>query len=160
MDTFNVLPLCKFLWNGNSMMTDTALLLVEDEVLIQQMLEDALTDAGFKVVIAANGTEAMTELADDARRAASLSGRLSSAESRFRMRRPPPGWPHLCSNAPERATRCDARSELRPRLSGECHLSSLRGTRGCSQHQASATRLKSWLKRPTRILCRSKGIRF
>ena len=44
----------------------TALLIVEDEILIQQMLEDALTEAGFTVLLASNGTEAMTQLGDDA----------------------------------------------------------------------------------------------
>ena len=49
------------------MMTNTtALLIVEDEILIQQTLEDTLTDAGFSVMIASNGTDAMTQLGDDA----------------------------------------------------------------------------------------------
>ena len=45
---------------------ESILFLVEDEVLIQQMLEDALTDAGFKIVIAGNGTDAIAQLGDDA----------------------------------------------------------------------------------------------
>ena len=50
------------------MTTAMVLFLVEDEILIQQMLEDALTDAGFTIVIASNGIDAMTELGDDATR--------------------------------------------------------------------------------------------
>ena len=50
------------------MTTAMVLFLVEDEILIQQMLEDALTDAGFTIVIASNGMDAMTELGDDATR--------------------------------------------------------------------------------------------
>jgi DNA-binding response OmpR family regulator len=38
------------------------LLVVEDEILIQYLLESALAHAGFKVVMARNGTEAIAEL--------------------------------------------------------------------------------------------------
>ena len=68
------------------MMTNTtALLIVEDEILIQQTLEDTLTDAGFSVMIASNGTDAMTQLGDDAQgfRAISTDIRLGDG---------PNGW--------------------------------------------------------------------
>ncbi len=38
------------------------LMLVEDEPLVLGLLEDALTDAGFEVVAATNGTRAIAEL--------------------------------------------------------------------------------------------------
>ena len=44
------------------------LLLVEDEAVIQVLLEDALTEAGFRLVIAANGDQAVAELDADAAR--------------------------------------------------------------------------------------------
>ncbi|TPG42576.1 response regulator [Sphingomonas koreensis] len=67
------------------MTTDTILFLVEDEILIQQMLEDALTDAGFKVVIAGNGAEAITELGDDATR-------FCAVVTDIRLGAGPSGW--------------------------------------------------------------------
>jgi DNA-binding response OmpR family regulator len=44
------------------------LLLVEDEALIRMNLEEDLGDAGFTLVVAANGVEAMAELEADATR--------------------------------------------------------------------------------------------
>ena len=44
------------------------LLLVEDEALIRMNLEEDLADAGFEVVVATNGKEAMAELGADASR--------------------------------------------------------------------------------------------
>jgi DNA-binding response OmpR family regulator len=38
------------------------LFLVEDEELVQVMLHDAFTDAGFEVFTAGNGTKALAEL--------------------------------------------------------------------------------------------------
>ncbi|TPG14712.1 response regulator [Sphingomonas koreensis] len=67
------------------MTTDTILFLVEDEILIQQMLEDALTDAGFKVVIAGNGAEAITELGDEATR-------FCAVVTDIRLGAGPSGW--------------------------------------------------------------------
>lgn len=50
-------------------MTDPILiLLVEDEDLIQTLLEDAMTEAGYTLVIAKTGTEALAELDSDAKR--------------------------------------------------------------------------------------------
>lgn len=43
-------------------MAGKLLLLVEDEVLIAHSLEEALTEAGFEVQLAINGTEAMKAL--------------------------------------------------------------------------------------------------
>lgn len=43
-------------------MSGNKLLLVEDDLLIQELLESAFTDAGFEVVSAANGTHAIAEL--------------------------------------------------------------------------------------------------
>ena len=44
------------------------ILLVEDEELIRMNLEEELAEAGFEVVVAANGVEAMAELGIDATR--------------------------------------------------------------------------------------------
>ncbi len=44
------------------------LLLVEDEELIQSLLEESLSEEGFELVIARNGTEALAELDADASR--------------------------------------------------------------------------------------------
>ena len=44
------------------------LLLVEDEPLIRMNLEEELADAGFEVVVAMDGKEAMAELGTDASR--------------------------------------------------------------------------------------------
>ena len=50
-------------------MTDKVLiLLVEDDDLIRDLLEEAMTEAGFALVIATNGTTALTELGADAMR--------------------------------------------------------------------------------------------
>jgi DNA-binding response OmpR family regulator len=49
-------------------MPAVVLLLVEDEALIQEMLELGLTDAGFEVVVASNGTQAITILDADVAR--------------------------------------------------------------------------------------------
>jgi DNA-binding response OmpR family regulator len=44
------------------------LFLVEDEALIQMLLEDALTDAGFDLIIVRDGAKALSELESDAAR--------------------------------------------------------------------------------------------
>jgi len=44
------------------------LLLVEDEVLIQEMLDTELTEAGFEVAVVSNGTQALAELNADVTR--------------------------------------------------------------------------------------------
>jgi DNA-binding response OmpR family regulator len=44
------------------------LLLVEDEELVQELLETALTDAGFELTIAESGEQAIAELETDAAR--------------------------------------------------------------------------------------------
>ena len=49
-------------------MQTQVLLLVEDEALIQSLLEDALSDGGFELTIAENGTKALAELEADATR--------------------------------------------------------------------------------------------
>lgn len=43
-------------------MNQVSILLVEDEALIQQMVEDALADAGFAVTLASDGEEAIGHL--------------------------------------------------------------------------------------------------
>ena len=43
-------------------------LLVEDEETIQHLLEDALTEAGFELVMASGGTQALSEIEADATR--------------------------------------------------------------------------------------------
>jgi DNA-binding response OmpR family regulator len=44
------------------------LLLVEDEALIRELLETALTEAGFELIVATNGEQALAELETDASR--------------------------------------------------------------------------------------------
>ena len=76
------------------MMTNsTTLLIVEDEILIQQTVEDALTEAGFTVMIASSGTEAMTELGDDA-------ARFRAVITDIRLGDGPNGW-HVAQCARE-----------------------------------------------------------
>jgi DNA-binding response OmpR family regulator len=48
-------------------MTRTVLLLVEDDVFILEALKDDINNAGFEVVVAHNGLQAMAELDADAR---------------------------------------------------------------------------------------------
>jgi DNA-binding response OmpR family regulator len=49
-------------------MTTSVLLLVEDETLVQEVLDTALADAGFEIVVAGSGTQALKELESDATR--------------------------------------------------------------------------------------------
>jgi DNA-binding response OmpR family regulator len=49
-------------------METPVLLLVEDEVLMQELLVTELGDAGFKVVVVSDGTQALAELNADATR--------------------------------------------------------------------------------------------
>jgi DNA-binding response OmpR family regulator len=49
-------------------MTAPILLLVEDETLIQEMLDTVLAEAGFEIVPAGNGAQALMELESDAAR--------------------------------------------------------------------------------------------
>jgi DNA-binding response OmpR family regulator len=46
----------------------TNVLVAEDEDLLQELLEEVLTDAGFKVVVASDGVQAMGELDAGGRR--------------------------------------------------------------------------------------------
>jgi DNA-binding response OmpR family regulator len=62
-----------------------ALLLVEDDALILHLLEEELTDAGFTVFIASNGTEAITALDDPA---SNLAGIITD----IRLGDGPSGW--------------------------------------------------------------------
>jgi DNA-binding response OmpR family regulator len=48
--------------------TEAVLFLVEDEFLIQEMVNEALTEAGFKIETASSGTKAIKQLGDDAAR--------------------------------------------------------------------------------------------
>ena len=50
------------------MTSSIMLLLVEDEVLIAEVLEDALIESGYEVVKALNGSEALNEIENDASR--------------------------------------------------------------------------------------------
>ena len=67
-------------------MTDQlTLLLVEDEPLIRLMLEKELADAGFALVVAANGRQAMAELDADA-------ARFRAVVTDIRLGEGPDGW--------------------------------------------------------------------
>jgi DNA-binding response OmpR family regulator len=61
------------------------LLLVEDEAMIQEMLESELTDAGFEVVSASSGTQALAELDGNVMRFRALI-------SDIRLGQGPDGW--------------------------------------------------------------------
>ena len=61
------------------------LLLVEDEALIQTLLEDALTEAGYELVIASDGRDTMKELESD-------SGRFGGIITDIRLGDGPDGW--------------------------------------------------------------------
>lgn len=61
------------------------LLLVEDEALIRMNLEEELGEAGFALVVAADGLEAMAALEEDALR---FRGLVTDV----RLRRGPTGW--------------------------------------------------------------------
>ena len=61
------------------------LLLAEDEALIRMNLQDELADAGFELVVAANGAQAMAELETDAAR---FRGVLTD----IKLGRGPDGW--------------------------------------------------------------------
>jgi DNA-binding response OmpR family regulator len=49
-------------------MTTPILLLVENESLVREILDTALADAGFEIVVAGSGTQALTDLESDATR--------------------------------------------------------------------------------------------
>ena len=61
------------------------LLLVEDEALIQDLLEEALTNAGYELVIAENGQKALAELERDA-------DRFRGVVTDIRLGSGPDGW--------------------------------------------------------------------
>ena len=61
------------------------LLLVEDEVLIQDLLDDVLAEAGFSLVIAKSGQEALAELDADA-------ARFRAVITDIRLGEGPHGW--------------------------------------------------------------------
>lgn len=65
--------------------TESILLLVEDEFLIREVLEEDLTDAGFAVVAVGSGTEAYTQLGDDA-------SRFRAVITDIRLGAGPDGW--------------------------------------------------------------------
>jgi DNA-binding response OmpR family regulator len=50
---------------GTQMTPAALVLVVEDEELIQMLVEEALTPAGYEVLLAVSGTEAITRLEDD-----------------------------------------------------------------------------------------------
>ena len=71
---------------GVSSLDDRALLLlVEDEALIRMVLEETLSDAGFEVLAASNGTKAVEELATN-------PARFRAVVTDIRLGRGPDGW--------------------------------------------------------------------
>lgn len=67
-------------------MTDAVVILVvEDEQLIQTLLEEALTEAGFALVIAKSGAEALAELDRDV-------ARFRAVMTDIRLGAGPDGW--------------------------------------------------------------------
>jgi DNA-binding response OmpR family regulator len=66
-------------------MEATLLLLAEDEQMVQELLESALTDEGFKVVAVHDGTQAMAELDAEG---AQFSGVITD----IRLGAGPNGW--------------------------------------------------------------------
>ncbi len=78
------------------MATNILLLLVENEPLIQTLLDDALTEAGFALVMAKDGTTALAELEADAARYRALI-------TDIRLGTGPDGWAvarHAASASP------------------------------------------------------------
>ena len=61
------------------------LLLVEDEALIRMDLEDALTEAGFDLVVATSGQQALAEIETD-------PARFDAVVTDIRLGRGPDGW--------------------------------------------------------------------
>ena len=70
-------------------------LLVEDEALLHMILEESLRDAGFEIVIAADGNKAVAELNQDA-------GRFHAVVTDIRLGDGPSGW-DVARHARERA---------------------------------------------------------
>jgi DNA-binding response OmpR family regulator len=68
-----------------AVLTSPILLLVEDDAGIQPILEDALTEAGFEVVTADNGTAAIAELNAD-------GARFKAVITDIRLGKGPSGW--------------------------------------------------------------------
>ena len=67
------------------MSSSVTLLLVEDEVLIMDVMEDALTEAGYEVVKAKNGTKALEEIEKEA-------SRFRAIITDIKMGSGPDGW--------------------------------------------------------------------
>lgn len=67
------------------MTADALVLLVEDETLIRMFLEDTLAEAGFEVLAASNGHQALAELETDATR-------FRAVVTDIRLGRGPDGW--------------------------------------------------------------------
>ncbi len=67
------------------MMLGTMVLLVEDEPLIIDVLDDALTDSGYEVVKAKDGTDALKEIESDA-------SRFRAIVTDIRLGSGPDGW--------------------------------------------------------------------
>jgi DNA-binding response OmpR family regulator len=67
------------------MISGILLLLVEDEALIRLHLEEELRDAGFELVIATDGAQAMTEIETDA-------ARFRGVVTDIRLGAGPNGW--------------------------------------------------------------------
>jgi DNA-binding response OmpR family regulator len=61
------------------------LLLVEDEVLVSDLLAEALIDAGFEVLVAADGTRAIRDLEED-------TSRFQCVITDIRLPPGPDGW--------------------------------------------------------------------
>ncbi len=71
---------------GSSLLKDQVLLLlVEDEALIRLNLEEELTGAGFALIVASNGRQALTEIETD-------TGRFSGVVTDIRLGAGPTGW--------------------------------------------------------------------
>jgi DNA-binding response OmpR family regulator len=66
-------------------MKPAILLLVDDDVLVQELLNEELTAAGFQIVAAPDGTRAMAELDSDAQR-------FKAVITDIRLGAGPDGW--------------------------------------------------------------------
>lgn len=71
--------------NQDAFVTTTLLLLAEDEASIRDLLEDALTSAGFELTIATNGAEALGEIEEDA-------SRFRAVVTDIKLGNGPDGW--------------------------------------------------------------------
>jgi DNA-binding response OmpR family regulator len=66
-------------------MTVPLVLLVEDDTVLQEVLDTALVEAGFSIILASSGSQAMTELESDV-------ARFQAVITDIKLGKGPDGW--------------------------------------------------------------------